>query len=261
MCIRDSAYRVSDGPHWNVNPPLPIYSAAEAAALLLGGEAGDYSISVNSSRDSSTITNTGWYDTWGGPLQVLDQNRHVDSNQPGYTPGDNSAFVSDHSFYGLLSPYANTNFVWREVAKLEGSSVSETIEGTDGADKFIGHGGADVMTGGAGNDFFYFQFPSEGGAQITDFSTAEDMILIDAAGFGGNLQPGGLHDQNSASSSIFASGTDVAGGFTSASQRFYFDTAEHSLWFDADGKDAGAAQKILTVDPTVTLTHNDLLIV
>src|SRR4051812_29894797 len=57
------SYQVNDGPSWLGNPP--VYSATEAAALVFGGVAADYFVSILGSGDYTTITHTGWYDGYG----------------------------------------------------------------------------------------------------------------------------------------------------------------------------------------------------
>lgn len=105
------AYQVNDGPAWVVNPE--VYSATEAAALIFGGKASDYFISIVNSRDHTTITHTGWYDGWGEHWGMeFDENYKLDLGAPGYnTPGGaqsaRSAYVQD----GLGSQFVN--YVWR----------------------------------------------------------------------------------------------------------------------------------------------------
>jgi len=104
------SYRVSDGPNWTTNPP--VYSPQEAAALIFGGNASDYAISVNSNTsDPNTITNTGWTDSWGDGFAINPENYSLDLGNPGYNdPGGSataaSAWVSDHA------DFTKINYVW-----------------------------------------------------------------------------------------------------------------------------------------------------
>ncbi|MBK5213415.1 MAG: HYR domain-containing protein [Flavobacteriaceae bacterium] len=104
------SYRVSDGPNWTTNPP--VYSPQEAAALIFGGNASDYAISVNSNTsDPNTITNTGWTDGWGDGFAINPENYSLDVGNPGYNdPGGSatavSAWVSDHV------DFTKINYVW-----------------------------------------------------------------------------------------------------------------------------------------------------
>jgi hypothetical protein len=105
------SYQVNDGPGWPGNPP--VYSATEAAALIFGGVASDYFVSIVNSADYTTITHTGYYDGWGEhDGMVFNENYKLDAGAPGYNdPGGSgtarSAYVQD----GLDDSYVN--YVWR----------------------------------------------------------------------------------------------------------------------------------------------------
>ena len=84
------------------------------------------------------------------------------------------------------------------------------------------------------------------------------MIVLSASGFGNGLQPGGVGSQQ------FATGSDVSTGFTTASQRFFFDAdpTDKALWYDADGSgSAFTPVEIVTVGVSVTLNQHDLVII
>lgn len=105
------SYQVNDGPSWGTNPQ--VYSAQEAAALLFGGSASNYFISISDSADPAAITRTAWYDGWGEHQgMVFADSYKLDLGAPGYNdPGGvgtaRSAFVMD----GLNDSYVN--YVWR----------------------------------------------------------------------------------------------------------------------------------------------------
>lgn len=118
------SYNVFDGPVWTNNPI--VMSAKEAAAFLFGGTASDYAISVNSSLDSTTITNTAWLDGWGDTqyLSAPTDDDYKLSSRPdnGYDQSPSfSAFVCDHAYcqaygYPTTTGYEGlnyTNYVWR----------------------------------------------------------------------------------------------------------------------------------------------------
>jgi len=104
------SYQVNDGPAWPSNPP--VYSATEAAALIFGGSASDYFISIVASLDYTTITHTGWYDGWAEHQgMIFDENYKLDVGAPGYDDPRGgatarSAYVAD----GLNDTYVN--YVW-----------------------------------------------------------------------------------------------------------------------------------------------------
>lgn len=118
------SFNVFDGPVWTSNPQA--ISGRQAAALIFGGSASDYAISVNSSLDPNTITNTAWLDGWGDEQYLLtptDDDFFLSSRvDGGYdTSPAFSAYVCDHAnctAYGNpvssgTPGYNYTNYVWR----------------------------------------------------------------------------------------------------------------------------------------------------
>ena len=110
------SYLVSDGPNWGTNPP--VYTAQEAAALIFGGNAADYSISIDANTtDPNTITHTAWTDSWGDGFAAYPENYSYDQGAPGYNdPGGYgsaiSAYVNDHV------DNTKINYVWTSAAPL-----------------------------------------------------------------------------------------------------------------------------------------------
>lgn len=104
------SYQVNDGPSWPNNPA--VYSATEAAALIFGGVASDYFISILSSLDYTTITHTGWYDGWGEHSGMeFDENYKLDLGAPGYNaPGGYGTARSAYVHDGLSDNFVN--YVW-----------------------------------------------------------------------------------------------------------------------------------------------------
>ena len=102
------SYQVDQGPSWGSNPT--VYSAAEAAALLFGGVAADYDISIS----STSITNTGWYTTWGvWGGQEYNEDFKLDLGAPGYnSPGGTGTAISAYTWDNAQGPQY-TNYVWR----------------------------------------------------------------------------------------------------------------------------------------------------
>lgn len=133
-------FNVFDGPIWTSNPI--VYSATEAAALLFGGVASDYYISVNSDTvDSSTITHTAWLDGWGDTTYLFtptSETYSLSSSGGNYSPSPSfSAYVCDHANcreYGFseASGYEGsnyTNYVWRVAAVPEPESYAMMLAG------------------------------------------------------------------------------------------------------------------------------------
>lgn len=104
------SWTVDQGPNWWDNPA--VYSGQEAAALLFGGVASDYAISI----DANSITHTAWYDGWGvhsGTVadNVFAENFHFDTGGSGYNsaPGTGSAYsayVHDGIYGAQFTNYA-----------------------------------------------------------------------------------------------------------------------------------------------------------
>ncbi len=173
------SYRVSDGPIWTSNPE--VYSAKEAAALVFGGQAADYTISITDSTDPGTVTGTGWYDAWGAPWSVRDDDFQLDSGGAGYNnPGGSnsaiSAYVRDHV------DTTKVNYAWRSGEE----GVDQTLTGGAGSDVLVGGAGDDSLTGLGGDDLFVFR-DGFGDDTITDFTAGigtDDKI--DVSDFGLN---------------------------------------------------------------------------
>jgi hypothetical protein len=106
------SYRVDQGPNWTTNPT--VYSATEAAALLFGGVAADYDISVNASQDANTITHTGWYTIWGvAGGSLFNEDYKLDSGGAGYNnPGGTNSAISAYTQDNAIGAQY-TNYVWR----------------------------------------------------------------------------------------------------------------------------------------------------
>lgn len=98
----------ADPYRWTNNPLC--YTPQEAAALLFGGNASDYLISVDPSLDPSTITHTGWEDGWAETPTVFAENFKLQTgtgyNNPGGFGTSWSAYVLDHNA-------DEVNYVWK----------------------------------------------------------------------------------------------------------------------------------------------------
>ncbi|MFY8119184.1 MAG: type I secretion C-terminal target domain-containing protein, partial [Roseateles sp.] len=59
-----------------------------------------------------------------------------------------------------------------------GTAGRDTLVGTAGDDVIEGGAGADTLTGGAGRDDFVYNSLLDAGDTITDFSVAEDRLVL-----------------------------------------------------------------------------------
>lgn len=109
------SFQVDDGPWWSNNPD--VLSGVEAAALLYGGVASDYRISIDGSQDVNTITDTAWSIIGVAGGHVFADDYSLDLGPAGYggsgwsTNDDISAYVGDNA-----SGAQYTNYVWRDSA-------------------------------------------------------------------------------------------------------------------------------------------------
>ena len=128
-------------------------------------------------------------------------------------------------------------------------------------------GGKDTLTGAAGNDVFYaggdttmtgkgganqFVFGAAGNNTIADFgvSTTNEMLFLSGSGFslpGATATPKAL-------GGLFVE--DSSGSFTSAAQRFAYDTANGDLYYSATGSTATRHLVVaLTGEPALNPAH------
>ncbi len=150
--------------------------------------------------------------------------------------------------------------------KLTGSSVANVITGLAGDDTINAGGGNDTLIGGAGNDTltgstgadaFVFNLVSDGVDTITDFTHASDFLQISAAGFGGNLQAGGVASLVTVSDVALASSAGTDGYFIFVNS----GPGAGSVYYDADGGPADDAVLFAKLQATATLSASDFHLV
>ena len=145
---------------------------------------------------------------------------------------------------------------------LEGKKGEDLLLGEGGKDELIGGqdndilvggSGEDTLTGNAGEDQFVFNFPDEGVDKITDFVASEDLIVVSAEGFGGELIPG----ETLPESQFVLSGEDIK-----KRHRFIYDLEDGSLFYDADGKeDSFDPIELAKLTDNPVITSTDILII
>lgn len=141
------------------------------------------------------------------------------------------------------------------VENLTGSNFVDHLTGNAVANRLNGGLGSDVLTGGLGADAFIFSTALGTGNidTITDFSTVDDVILLD------NAVMAALGANAVLSASMFAA--NATGTATSAGVHVIYNTANGHLMYDADGNGAGAAQQIATLGTGLALTAVDILVI
>lgn len=136
---------------------------------------------------------------------------------------------------------------------LTGNELAQRLTGNAGANVLNGLGGNDVLTGNAGADSFVFSTTLGAGNVdvVTDFSVADDTMLLAASAFSG-LASGVL-----AADAFIANETGEA---SDALQRIIYETNTGKVWFDVDGM--GGSDRVLfaTLTPELALTNADFLV-
>jgi Ca2+-binding RTX toxin-like protein len=133
---------------------------------------------------------------------------------------------------------------------LYGMGGDDTLNGGSGNDRLVGGAGNDTLAGGSGADTFRINAPSEGLDHILDFNSAEgDVIELLASAF--SLPAG------ASVAAVF--GSDASPNAQSAGERFHFDTANHTLYYDADGSGTAVASVALAhLENNAALIANDI---
>jgi Ca2+-binding RTX toxin-like protein len=139
---------------------------------------------------------------------------------------------------------------------LNGTAGAQTLTGQSGADTLAGAGGVDKLWGGGGADTFVFRETGTANAdRISDWASASDRIALDnavmsALGMDGDFTSG---DARFAAGAGYTSGRD-------ATDRVVYDTSTGSLYYDADGSGAGAAQIIATLQSGAAVAATDITV-
>jgi Ca2+-binding RTX toxin-like protein len=137
-----------------------------------------------------------------------------------------------------------------------GLQGNDTISGGGGNNVLIGGSGNDTLVGGSGNDQFVFNATNEGLDQIYSFHVG-DRIDFSAAGFGNHLGVAGANTGVLDPSHFVANAT----GPTNAAQEFWFNTSNHTLYFDSNGSAPGGQVAIAHLQNSYVLHSTDILLV
>jgi len=151
---------------------------------------------------------------------------------------------------------ASANTISGSNAIMFGLAGNDTLTSTGGNNVMVGGAGNDTLIGGAGNDQFVFNATSEGLDQVYNFH-AGDLIDFAAAGFGSHLAAGGANTGVLDASHFVANAT----GPTTAAQEFWFNTATHTLYYDANGSAPGGQIAIAHLQNSYVLHNTDILVV
>src|SRR5262245_25318224 len=153
------------------------------------------------------------------------------------------------------------------VANVRGSGFADTIsgnagnnglDGQGGNDTINGRGGNDLMTGGAGDDHFVYT-AIDGLDHVVDFNGhgvggQQDVFDFDHLAFGGGLAVGGADTGTLDPEHFVANAT----GAPTIAEVFWYNTTDHTLYYDADGSGGGAAVAIAVLDNSFLLGSSDI---
>jgi serralysin len=149
---------------------------------------------------------------------------------------------------------------------IRGGAGNDTVIGGNGNDALYGDAGNDVLSGGAGNDILYggagkdtFRFDSALSTaanidQIKDFVVADDAIQLSRAIFTAL----GTTTGELKAASFRANTTGLA---VDGNDNIIYETDTGKLFYDADGKSAGASVQIALLGPNLELSNADFFLV
>ena len=203
-----------------------------AGADIMTGGAGNDIYYVDDSGDSVVESATGsGVDTVFAAISYSLAGRYADNV---ILTGSSNINATGNSLNNLLTGNAGNN-------SLTGAAGNDILDGGLGTDK---------LTGGAGQDSFAFTSVLGGNVDvITDYSVADDVILLDDAIFTG-LAIGAL------SASAFRVGSAAADG----DDRIIYNNATGALLFDADGSGAGNAIQFATLTSGLALAAGEFIV-
>ncbi|WP_445628064.1 beta strand repeat-containing protein [Nostoc sp. DSM 114167] len=233
----------------------------------LEGGAGDDKLSFSNSTGDNLLSGGDGNDSFNLIINSLDPDlsdlvtQTVDGGN-----GDDSLFtLYNYTAGGITSTFNATtntgsitvglyrvNYNNIEQLNISGTTYDDNIVGSNGNDTLIGGDGNDSLIGGNGTDTFGFYNYNRGVDTIYDFNATNELIQVDANGFGGGLSRGSL------GTSQFTIGTSA----TTSNQRFIYDNSTGGLYFDRDGSAAEFTQvKFAQLSAGLSLTEKNFVLV
>jgi Ca2+-binding RTX toxin-like protein len=150
-----------------------------------------------------------------------------------------------------------TNSSGTAAINLAGNDSGNIVRGNNGDNTISGGGGDDTLTGFGGEDLFFFNSaldPAFNVDVITDFSLADDTIVLENAVFTALAVPGSL--ARSLTAAEFVIGTAAQ----DASDRIIYDSSTGALLYDSDGAGGVAAIQFAEVSAGLALSQQDFLV-
>lgn len=135
---------------------------------------------------------------------------------------------------------------------LNGGNDDDQLSGNSGKDKLNGGLGNDVLIGGAGKDSFIFNTePLANIDTLLDFVVADDTILLENSIFTAFNKTDVLAADQLVLGAAALDGNDF----------ILYDADNGTLFYDADGNGAGAAQPIATLGTSLPVTQADFVVI
>ena len=226
---------------------------------LLSGLGGDDQLnggggvnSLDGGLGADKLDGTGGLST--ADYHDADQGQTIDLLNPSLNAGDAAAGDTYIAIHRVLGSSHNDKVSGDNQGDvLNGGAGDNSIVGGARADALVGGLGADTLTGGGGADTFQYNFATEGGDVITDFSAAQgDHLAIWHLGFGGGLPSSGSLDTQQ-----FVAGTAP----TAAIGQFLWNSSASTLSWDVDGTGSRAAVQIAVLKGVTTLSASNITLV
>jgi len=244
--------------------------AAADITIINGSGGGGGGSTINGTSGNDTLTGTSGNDTLNGlggndtlvgsgGTDFYDGGTGFDTLDFRGATGIAVSFSAGTVSGGFNGTFANVERVLGSSANdsISGSAGGQTLAGQGGADTLWGAGGIDTLWGGAGADRFIFRETGSANADsVRDWASGSDKVALDDAA----MSALGASGNFSASDARFAAGA----GFTSgrdATDRVIYNTSTGSLYYDADGSGAGAAQLIATFSGNPAVAATDIVVI
>jgi len=246
----------------------PSLVAADITVINGSGGGGGGS-TINGTSGNDTLTGTSGNDTLNGlggndtlvgsgGTDFYDGGTGFDTLDFRHAAGVAISFSAGTVTGGFNGTFANVERVLGSSANdsISGSAGGQTLAGQGGADTLWGAGGADTLWGGGGADTFVFRETGSTNADsVRDWASGLDKVALDdaamsALGASGNFSAGDAR--------FWFSGTGTA---HDADDRVIYNTSTGSLYYDADGSGAGAAQLIATLAGNPAIAASDIVVI
>ncbi|MGB1328283.1 MAG: S8 family serine peptidase [Porticoccaceae bacterium] len=148
----------------------------------------------------------------------------------------------------LINDIENADLVGIADTMAIGNSLSNNLVGNMADNILDGAGGVDTLTGGQGSDTFVIANNGAGidADLITDFTSGEDLIVLDLASYGIFAEELGLLSSGLVSADSFVTGAGARA--LDSDDHFIFDNAQGILTFDIDGSGDEEAVTVAQID-------------